>query len=348
MIDIIIPAYNAHDTIYRCISSIVFQTYTDYYVTIVNDGGEGYQDIIDKYNKIINIREISYKDNKGPGYARQYGVDNTNKEYIMFIDADDTLYTPFALKYLIQGIESNKENVVCSANFLEESLDREIIHNEDMVWMFGKIYKRKFLNKYNIRFCPGSRWNEDNGFNTYIRLCENDNEKIHYISEIVYCWHENPNSITRKDNNQYTYDKSFVGYIENMIWAIKQSKKHRDKKDNDIIDIWSLNVLMNIYQYLIEAIGRDKRFLKQAWAWSQVYFDEIISPIKNKFNYDLIAAEYTEVIRNAYDRGSMNGIIPSMTLNDFLYRLENRLDIIYDECDISDYYPNNSMWLILK
>jgi len=34
-------------------------------------------------------RLLRYKENKGPGYARQYGLNHTQKSYIMFIDTGD-------------------------------------------------------------------------------------------------------------------------------------------------------------------------------------------------------------------------------------------------------------------
>lgn len=345
MIDIIIPAYNAHETIERCIASIITQVYKDYKVTIVNDGGNDYHSLIDKYKEMINIREINYIGNKGPGYARQYGFDNTSEEFVTFIDADDTFYGPFALKYLMIGISMDRGYSVCVGNFIEENVVGDIIHNEDMIWMFGKLYRRDYISKYNIRFCPGSRWNEDNGFNTCVRLCANEKEQINFISDIVYCWHEQPNSITRVDNCRYTYDKSFVGYVENMIWAIKRSTKYQIK---EMIDQWSLNTLLNIYQYFIEAYGRDRRFLRQTWAWIQVYFDQIILPIHDQFDYSTIASLYTDVMTNAYVRGSMAGIIPAMTLNDFLYRLENHVELECEDEDFSDYFPNDSAWLVLR
>ena len=42
-------------------------------------------------------------------------------------------------------------------------------HEQDMVWMFGKMYRRSFIDKYKIRFHETSRANEDNGFNTICR-----------------------------------------------------------------------------------------------------------------------------------------------------------------------------------
>ena len=51
-----------------------------------------------------------------------------------------------------------------------------------MVWMHGKMYRRSFFSKYNIRF-NDSRANEDVGFNTQ---CQCYNEDEGYI--LVKTW----------------------------------------------------------------------------------------------------------------------------------------------------------------
>ena len=346
MIDIIIPAYNAHETIDRCIASIITQTEKDIRVTIVNDGGKKYDNVINRYKDLLNIREIGYKDNRGPGMARQYGFDNTNGEYVTFMDADDSFYGAFALKTLREGIEVNNKIGVCIGSFIEENEIGMIPHEHDMIWMFGKMYRRNFINHYGIRFCPSSRWNEDNGWNTCVRLFANEHEEINFIDDVVYCWHSNPNSITRKDDCRYSYDKSFVGYVENMLWAITQVKKQEgfEKETRD----WSLLTFINIYQYLVEMYSTDRRFLKQAWSWVQVYYDKAILPIQNEFSFDEIAEVYTNVMFSAYERGAMAGVIPFITLAEFLYKLENKLEIEYEEDDISEYYPSDSAWLVIR
>ena len=87
MIDIIIPAYNSQDTIIRTLSSIAMQLNRDeLVVTIVNDGGKDYKEIVDIFKPLINVKEIGYETNMGPGYARQFGVDNTKEDFIVFHD----------------------------------------------------------------------------------------------------------------------------------------------------------------------------------------------------------------------------------------------------------------------
>ena len=67
MIDVIIPAYNSQDTIIRTLASITMQLNRDELkVTIVNDGGKDYKDIVDTFKNVIDVQEIGYETNRGP------------------------------------------------------------------------------------------------------------------------------------------------------------------------------------------------------------------------------------------------------------------------------------------
>ena len=240
-IDVIIPAYNVEDEIlFRCLASIACQTIIDdVEVTIVDDASEkqNYQNIANHFKDIMKINIIRYEKNGGPGVARQYGIDHTSNGFMTFIDADDTFNGAFALKALRNSIQMNNGMYCMSVGVFDEVHESGlnpndgpllIAHERDLVWMFGKMYRRSFIDKYNIRFHETSRANEDNGFNTMIRLCCNDREQINFIAAHVYYWHESLNSITRANDCQYSYGgsirDSFYGYVENMIYAIKEAK----------------------------------------------------------------------------------------------------------------------------
>ena len=185
-IDIIIPAYKAQNTILRTLSSIALQEIVDdLEVTIVNDAdGIGYQKFVDMFSPFFKIREIVMEKNGGPGDARQYGIDHTENPLITFIETDDTFSGAFALKVLRMQLLMEPYNSCCFGQFLEDQQITYIGHPNDTVWMFGKLYKRDFIKKYDIHFLPGSRANEDNGFNMLCKLYSNQNEQIKFIQDI--------------------------------------------------------------------------------------------------------------------------------------------------------------------
>lgn len=245
-IDIIIPCYNARKTIGRALSSICLQkNYKDISVYLINDCSDyDYNFYIDFFSNFIKIKEIKTNKNIGPGEARNIGIDKGNNKYIIFIDSDDNLATRTAIQDLYEKIESTKQNVVIS-NFIYSNNNKKYIKRNDYAWLHGKIYRRKFLEENNIRF-NNTRANEDNGFNSLIFLLT---DKVLFYDKITYVYNENPNSITRKNNNEYNIS-GLEGLTINMNWAIKEAiKRGANKKEGLILAINTLEAMYNYYNY---------------------------------------------------------------------------------------------------
>ena len=335
-IDIIIPAYKAQKTILRTLSSIVCQSIlSDLEVTIVNDccpNGD-YKVFVNMFSPYMTIREIKMEQNGGPGLARQYGIDNTNNQYFTCIDADDTFAGALALEELRTGIQLNPTIQCCIGTFAELHENLQIVpHQNDMVWMFGKLYKREFIDRYKVRF-NDTRANEDTGYNTIVRLlCSNNqNEIVHWIDEVVYYWHENENSITRVNDCQYAFDQSFCGWTDNMIYAIETVKKIQPF--NGAVDQWALECMMQLYGYYIETVDRNPVFTEQNWEYVKKFYNKIYKKIEANITKEMLAFSYSMVMQGKFMGGSMVGIIPCISLGEFMERLhteEYDPDYIYE------------------
>lgn len=337
-IDVIIPAYNVPDHIlFRCLASIACQDIvSELEVTIVDDAStqENYNNVIKAFSSILKINILRYETNGGPGVARQYGLDHTSNGYITFIDADDTFNGAFSLKALRNGIEMENGLFQMCVGVFDEVHEAELNpgegpllmpHEQDLIWMFGKLYRRGYIDKYNIRFHETSRANEDNGFNTICRLCSSDQEQINFILAHVYYWHENLNSITRANDCQYSYGgserDSFYGYVENMIYAVKEAKKRKPYNGN--ITMWAVNCMLNIYEYYIECVERAPDHAPNNWKWCKKYYDEVYSALEEDISLEILAQHYNDVMRNAYLGNKLEGIIPCMSIFEFLNKLKN-------------------------
>ena len=322
-IDVIIPAYKAQNTILRTLSSIAEQEILeDLEVTIVNDAdGIGYKEFIDMFSPYMKIKEITMKKNGGPGDARQYGIDNTSNPIMTFIDADDTFSGRFALKVLRLNMLSDPRIMCVFSNFLEDQQMTYIQHPNDSVWMFGKIYRRDFINKYKIHFPPeNSRSNEDGFFNTLCKLYSNENEQIRFIQDITYYWCYKEDSITRVDNANYSYNGSFVGYCNNQINALKEAE--RVVPFNGEVMKQKVLVLCNLYEYFLETQRSDPRYEQQNWDCCRKYYKEIYREIKDKITDQVLSDCYNEVMRNCYMGNKMFQIIPRIGFKEFLAKLE--------------------------
>ena len=219
-IDVIIPAYKAQNTILRTLSSIAEQEILDdLEVTIVNDADEiGYKEFVDMFSPYMKIKEITMEKNGGPGEARQYGIDHTSNPILTFIDADDVFSGRFALKTLRLNMLSDPRIVGIFSNFLEDQQQAYIQHPNDTVWMFGKIYRRDFIEKYDIHFPPNARSNEDGAWNTLCKLYSNENEQIRFIQDITYYWCFKEDSITLQWNKKSFHSLFFSSFLLSLVF----------------------------------------------------------------------------------------------------------------------------------
>lgn len=93
---VIIPVYNSEKTIASCIESIVNTSFADYEIVIVNDGSSDKSDeICKKFAKRIPQIKYFYKENGGVSSARNFGLDNAEGKYILFVDSDDTVSSDY-------------------------------------------------------------------------------------------------------------------------------------------------------------------------------------------------------------------------------------------------------------
>lgn len=98
LVSVIMPVYNAAETLIQTLSSLRAQTYTHFECICVNDGSrdnslEIVQDFAtrDVRFKVINQRNL------GPSAARNRGIYAATGDIVMFIDADDT-YKPYTIE----------------------------------------------------------------------------------------------------------------------------------------------------------------------------------------------------------------------------------------------------------
>lgn len=214
MIDIIIPTYNASDTLFDTLLSISMQNKKELLkVYIIDDNSDDdYRKIISKFKDIINIKYFKLKENVGSGLARQYGIDNSYSEYFMFIDADDIFPNCEVMELILQKIKFKPDLII--GNIYDEK-SNEVFKNHDGC-LHGKCYSRKFIKNKNITF-SSRRIHEDNEFNKKVML---NNPNIQFIDEIIYVYKFNKNSLT--NNNENSNDE----YISMIIDVVKYGEEN--------------------------------------------------------------------------------------------------------------------------
>lgn len=124
LISIIIPCYNASKTIDYCLESLVNQTYIYWEAICVDDGSlDGTKDLISHKIQSEHRIKLYSQPNKGAAEARETGVYHATGDYILFLDADDTLI-PEALGLLLDFFykDSQLDIVVSGFNIIKDDV----------------------------------------------------------------------------------------------------------------------------------------------------------------------------------------------------------------------------------
>lgn len=205
-ISIIIPAYNAEETIVRCLESVKLTTKYSAEIIIIDDGSTDHTaEILLAYNNCENLHVIT-QENQGFSGARNTGIIYAKGQYIMFLDADDELekssieaLMDTGLKYnaaIVAGaystiygekaIHSSLEDVVIDS--LEDGQGLQVLGG----FAWGKIIKRSLFE--DIYFPEGYLF-EDSimAFLIYRRAC---GMTVASISDRVYRYYKNDKGIT--------------------------------------------------------------------------------------------------------------------------------------------------------
>lgn len=137
LISVIIPAYNAEQTLLETIKSVQKQTFSDFEIIVINDGSTDrtlqlLQSVEDKRLKVFS------SENNGVSVARNRGISQANGEFITFIDADD-LWTDDKLELQLAALKQHPEAGVAYSWTYNMSEKGELFHPVEPLFN-GNIY----------------------------------------------------------------------------------------------------------------------------------------------------------------------------------------------------------------
>ncbi len=111
-VSIIVPAFNEAVTIEKTIQNLLLQQYPNFNIIFVDDGStdDTYQIVADKFGHHAKVLILS-KHNAGKATALNYGIAQSNNDYVLCIDAD-TILQPNALQELMRFFIDEKVGAV--------------------------------------------------------------------------------------------------------------------------------------------------------------------------------------------------------------------------------------------
>ena len=220
LISIIVPVYNAHKTLERCVNSICNQNYQNIEVILVNDGSKDNSlEIANKLARQDRRIKVVSQENSGVSAARNLGIQASKGKYIGFVDADDWVGEDIYLSMYTSMKDNNADLVLCNytqvyetkyirrnefigiqdnKSSLKESVLVHIIsrhENNIMGTCWRMLILKELLSENDISFDLGIRMSEDMMF--LIKCVHASNSIVLDENDEYYYW-MNQNSATAK------------------------------------------------------------------------------------------------------------------------------------------------------
>ena len=192
-LDIIIPVYNAERYVEQCLKSLISQSYTEWNAICIDDGSTDQSGLIlDKYAKSDSRISVKHIKNSGSIKARLEGINQSNAEWIAFVDADDTIDHLLFSELIRLAAKYNSDIVCCehqtmsshgyhrpikaSLEYVEKTYSGSYIapffSGGTFVncGLWGKLYKRELFKKQyeQILRIPNVFWGEYTMINSLI------------------------------------------------------------------------------------------------------------------------------------------------------------------------------------
>lgn len=160
-ISIIIPIYKVEQYLYRCIESVVNQTYQNLEIILVDDGSpDNCPKMCDDWAEKDKRIKVIHKENGGVSSARNLGLEKATGDYIAFVDSDDILDKEMIQKLYSSVVENNSDLSMCKYSLIYEKDNRIIIVDEfnlikaEKEKIFEYLFKSERKNKKGIIRTP--------------------------------------------------------------------------------------------------------------------------------------------------------------------------------------------------
>lgn len=260
-VSVIVPVYRVEKYLDACIQSVILQTFQEWELILVDDGSPDKSgDICDAWSRKDNRIRVFHKENGGVSTARNLGLDNALGEWIMFVDADDTLL-PHAIELCVRH-SNDVEMVCCGLQPMQE--DGRVIHGqhssiESFVILspkmaeliltyqticgpFCKLIKKNVID--NIRFDVRLHKGEDAQFLVSVLISSDFN--VYLCSDVIYNYRQLRDSLSHGNSARQ------IQLICFLIDYLKERLGDKNITRNGLNAAVSYSICSNIYEIIQE------------------------------------------------------------------------------------------------
>lgn len=279
LISVVIPIYNTSSYLKKCLDSCLGQTYNFIEIVAVNDGStDDCLNILLEYACENQNLKIINKENEGLILTRKRGMLEASGEYIFFLDSDDYLPED-SISNIVACLEKTSADVIIGRmtyfwdngkKFIKDNytpigtteidLYASLILGKIGGNFSGSLIKKDLLMA--IDFVPNLIVGEDLSVQMQLRALT---QKIIYVTDVVYCYYQNANSIMHKQSlkildSHIDFCKWEIGYINTLPFG----------NETMIQDALAYSVLNGLFAFILNG-------------GSQRYHSEYIKMVNSSF-----------------------------------------------------------------
>jgi glycosyltransferase involved in cell wall biosynthesis len=125
LVSVLMPLFNAADTLPVALASLQAQTYKNWECIIVDDGSIDQSEAVVQSVDDARIQFHRLDRNRGRGYARQHALDLARGMYVTFLDGDDWIY-PTKFREQLDVLGAQPDIAIVSTGMAVSNRDGEL------------------------------------------------------------------------------------------------------------------------------------------------------------------------------------------------------------------------------
>ncbi|GEC73205.1 Glycosyltransferase involved in cell wall bisynthesis [Flavobacterium flevense] len=235
---IVIPTHNRADDLKRCLVSLEKQTYKNFEVLVCDDGSTDHtKDIVEDFKDILNLKYFYNENTGGPAGPRNVGIENSQANWICFLDSDDW-YSENRLEFISKlDLEEfdflyHDLNVIQNGNIIRRNTSRnlnttnpyrDLLCNLNAIPTSSTCVRKSFLVE-----AKGFSTNKDivglEDFHLWIRIAKS-NARFKYIPEVLGFYFIGGDNLTLHDQRQINRFRAL--YTEFINQDVNRSFKNK-------------------------------------------------------------------------------------------------------------------------
>ena len=291
MVSIIVPVYNTGKYLYKCVDSILAQTFTDFELFLVDDGStDDSPRICDEYAARDPRIRVIHQTNQGQSAARNHAIGQMSGEWVMFCDSDDWIH-PESVERLYDAAMAHHVKISIAGYQETTGEDPEIVPEQlkAELWTPKDFYIQRYIHATlpvmklihrdclgDLRF-PVGKYIDDEYIIYKILFTQ---ERLAVIPAPFYAYYVNPASLTKRPWNPGRLDawqafEEQILFFENLGDKDLIYRRYREYLENALAnyeEACSAEQTPEILQIRRKMKKQIRNLIYRMWKRGYIYF----------------------------------------------------------------------------